>query len=319
MAISGTGTQSDPYMVDSVAGLLEKVQESDVYIKITKDLDCYKEDTLWQSVEWCSKYVDGQKHSIDNIYVYRELIKFACTNAKIVNTTFNITCDGLSESAILIVSGEGDSINSCNINLTMENMVNGISIFGSSRDWYGFNNNKIRVILKGKNESLSLFNIYNRYGNITNSEFLVYSYNSEASIDIINLIRSGGDENYVKKCRFKIDVPACKKFHIFDRYSSGCQIESSYFVGNIGTNEALFIETYAYSIVNSYIALKNHESSVNISTNSPTDNRTTAYNAINTFVDTEDTNIVPVGSFIGLTNAQCKDKDYLNSIGWYVK
>lgn len=321
MAITGTGTQGDPYMVDSVAGLLQKVQESGVYIKITKDLDCYEEDTPWQSVKWCSKYVDGQKHSIDNIYVYSECIVFDCQDGSIANITFNITCDGLSRHVCLfrLSSTMGNSINSCNINLTMENMVDNITIFDAWRDWYGFYNSKIKVILKGKNATLRILSIHNRYGYIRNSEFLVYAYDNEASIDEINMIYGAGSEIYVEKCRFKVNVPVCKRFHIFERYSEGCQISSSYFIGDIGTNEALFNGTRGYSIVNSYIALKNHESSVNISTNSPTDNRTTVYNAINTFVDTEDTNIVPIGSFIGLTKAQCKDKDYLNSIGWYVK
>lgn len=321
MAITGTGTQNDPYMVDSVAALLQKVQEDSVYIKITKDLDCYKEDTPWQNVEWHSKSVDGQNHKIGNIYASGECLKFYCRDASIANIEFDITCDQLSgETRIFaLYYTMGNNVNSCKINLTLENTSGRVTIFQASRDWYSFNNSKVKVTLKGKNTELIGLNMYYRYGHIRNSEFLIYPYDNEASIDEINMIYSSNGENYIERCRFRIEVPECKRFHVFGSSSYGCQISSSYFIGNIGTEEALFKDTRGYTIVNSYIALKNHKSKVNISTNIPTNDRTTAYNAINTFINAEDTNIAPVGSFIGLTEAQCKDPDYLNSIRWYVK
>jgi len=320
MAISGTGTQADPYIVDSVAALLQKVQENSVYIKIAKDLDCYKEDTPWQEVNWECMNVDGQNHKIDNIYVKNWCINFRCRDSSIKNIDFNITCNSLSSSASIFYLQDtmGNSINFCKINITLESTTEHIAVLHASQNWYSFNNNKIKIALKGKCASLMLLEMNSMYGYIRNSEFLLYSYDSNTSIDEINMI-SNYSETYVERCRFRVEVPVCKKFHILTSNSSNGQISSSYFIGNIGTEDALFKDTYSYTIQNSYIALKNHKSKVNISTNSPTSDRTTACNAINTFINAEDTNIVPVGSFIGLTEAQCKDPDYLNSIRWYVK
>lgn len=320
MAISGTGTQADPYIVDSVAALLQKVQEDGVYIKIAKNLDCYKEDTTWKEVDWKCKSVDGQNHKIDNIYVKDWCINFYCRDSSIANVELNITCNSLSSSAEIfrLQNTMGNSINFCKINITLESTAYHIAVLRASQEWYSFNNNKIKIALKGQCTSLTLLGINSRYGYIRNSEFLLYSYDNNTYIDEINMI-SNYSETYVERCRFRVEVPVCKKFHILASNSSNGQISSSYFIGNIGTEESLFKDTYSYTIQNSYIALKNHKSKVNISTNSPTSDRTTAYNAINTFINAEDTNIVPVGSFIGLTEAQCKDPDYLNSIRWYVK
>lgn len=312
MAISGTGTQADPYIVDSVAALLQKVQENSVYIKIAKDLDCYKEDTPWKKVYWNCKNVDGQNHKIDNIYAGNDCIQLNANNMLIEKIIFNITCDSLSESPRIFLASNyysSGSINSCRINLTLENTKDDVYAFYIERDWIYLNNCKIKVALKGKIATFTL--IYASMQNyVRNSEILVYTDDS-AIIDEMNILKRVN----IERCRVRIEVPECNRCHII--YSNG-QISSSYFIGNIGTDEPLFNNTY-YTIQNSYIALKNHKSKVNISTNSPTSDRTTAYNAINTFINAEDTNIVPVGSFIGLTEAQCKDPDYLNSIRWYVK
>lgn len=47
----GSGTEDDPYLVDTIAELRAKAALGEVYIKVTKDLDCNTENYLhWQTL-----------------------------------------------------------------------------------------------------------------------------------------------------------------------------------------------------------------------------------------------------------------------------
>lgn len=70
MAITGTGTQQDPYVVTTWAELAEKAAESDVYIKIGNDInlnDEYPEGISTQFTIKCAS-IDGDGKTIKNLY-----------------------------------------------------------------------------------------------------------------------------------------------------------------------------------------------------------------------------------------------------------
>ena len=70
MAITGTGTQQDPYIVTTWSELAEKAAESDVYIKIGNDInmnDEYPEGFSTQFTINCAS-IDGDGKTIKNLY-----------------------------------------------------------------------------------------------------------------------------------------------------------------------------------------------------------------------------------------------------------
>lgn len=69
MSISGTGTQADPFIVDTVKDLRAKMTVSNAYIKLACDLNCDDEMEYWSGVtSYCTEInLDG--HTIKNINI----------------------------------------------------------------------------------------------------------------------------------------------------------------------------------------------------------------------------------------------------------
>lgn len=69
MITFGSGTEDDPYLVDTIAELRAKAALGEVYIKVTKDLDCNTENYLhWQTLT-TDAHIDLDMHSILNVYI----------------------------------------------------------------------------------------------------------------------------------------------------------------------------------------------------------------------------------------------------------
>ena len=74
MAIQGTGTIDDPYLVATPAELRAKVVEDFCYIKLKNDID-FNNDTVlwgWETLELKCAQIDGDNHKITNCYVYQK-------------------------------------------------------------------------------------------------------------------------------------------------------------------------------------------------------------------------------------------------------
>lgn len=65
----GSGTEDDPYLVDTVKELREKAKLSSVYIKVVKDLDCNTENYLhWETIS-SNAHIDLDGHAILNVLI----------------------------------------------------------------------------------------------------------------------------------------------------------------------------------------------------------------------------------------------------------
>lgn len=74
MAIQGTGTIDDPYLVATPGELRAKVVEDFCYIKLKNDID-FNNDTVlwgWETLELKCAQIDGDNHKITNCYVYQK-------------------------------------------------------------------------------------------------------------------------------------------------------------------------------------------------------------------------------------------------------
>ena len=69
MITFGSGTEDDPYLVDTIKELRAKAALGEVYIKVTKDIDCNLENYLhWQTLT-TDAHIDLDMHSILNVYI----------------------------------------------------------------------------------------------------------------------------------------------------------------------------------------------------------------------------------------------------------
>ena len=65
--MTGTGIQTDPYLVDNIADFRAASVMDGAYIKLTADLDCNKEGYLeWQTLTSRCKEVDFDGHELIN-------------------------------------------------------------------------------------------------------------------------------------------------------------------------------------------------------------------------------------------------------------
>lgn len=70
MAITGEGTQDNPYIVHTIAEFREKAAEADCYIKLANDLDCNKDKYLsWETLDVACVDIDLNEFSIKSPYI----------------------------------------------------------------------------------------------------------------------------------------------------------------------------------------------------------------------------------------------------------
>jgi hypothetical protein len=98
MALQGTGTELDPYLITNLAELRTEVTNAAAYYKVTQDLDVI--DTEWEK-EWTECTIaclqlDFNNKKLRNITTALEhdVFKYNCINSEIINANFeNITCN----------------------------------------------------------------------------------------------------------------------------------------------------------------------------------------------------------------------------------
>ena len=68
--MTGTGTQTDPYLVDNIADFRSACVETDAYVKLVADLDCNKEKYLsWNTLTSNAIEVDFNGYAIKTPYI----------------------------------------------------------------------------------------------------------------------------------------------------------------------------------------------------------------------------------------------------------
>ena len=90
MAITGTGTQADPYVVTTWAELASKTSETGVYIKLGNDIDMNDEypEGLTSGLTVKCAQIDGDGKAIKNLYFKSERFILCEGNCTWKNTEF---------------------------------------------------------------------------------------------------------------------------------------------------------------------------------------------------------------------------------------
>ena len=97
MALQGTGTELDPYLITSLAELRTEVTNAAAYYKVTQDLDVYdtEYETEWKQCTIACLQLDFDNKKIRNITALNnDIFKYNCAASTIINANFeNITCN----------------------------------------------------------------------------------------------------------------------------------------------------------------------------------------------------------------------------------
>lgn len=127
MAITGTGTEQDPYIVTTYDELVEKAAESGKFVKIGNDiniLDEYPDGDMPQLV--LNAVIDGDDKIVSNWYstVERDLIAISNANARVNSLKIRNLYTKLSSGVVVqpTVQGGADFIfNNCEISGVIDN------------------------------------------------------------------------------------------------------------------------------------------------------------------------------------------------------
>jgi len=98
MALQGTGTELDPYLVTNLAELRTEITDANAYYKVTQDLDVIgtEWETEWTECTIACLQLDFNNKKLRNITTALEhdVFKYNCINSQIINANFeNITCN----------------------------------------------------------------------------------------------------------------------------------------------------------------------------------------------------------------------------------
>lgn len=279
MAITGTGTQADPWIVhnyDEIKDVLQNKLDSNTYAKLANDIDCndYGDSWEWETITLRANWVfefDLGGHTIKNIMIksgnslfYGKSTVNVIRNGKILNVFNN---DGES-----VIAGNG---------LTLKDIS--MSINGTGLTNYAFNYTKFQ----------------NCATYFKSNKLLSYFYNHNTSTS-----------EMVKNSDFYFEIGDMNYKNLFCNVSSVGLIDSCRFRGKIGGNKDYGWLHY-YAVNNSVIEIDTTEST---GYNSATMNISQG-----TIINTDICSETQTGTqLIKCTTAQMRDADYLNSIGFTV-
>lgn len=285
--MTGTGTADDPYVVDNIADFRSACLKSDAYIELSSDIDCNDNETISDNFNTLSIYchkIDGKGYSIRNIYtaINNNKSVFSFMSGRLAGGIYNLNFENVffnSTSCSFIDSLKNSSVKFYNCNFS--------GIINTSNS-YAFCNN------------------------IISAEKCTFNFKviSSRSLGVVFSCLKA------ESCEFRL------KMYSIKRYTStsgtiAVQADNSYVVGSwefqeedISTSKtALF--TYSN---HSYVAMSMKNAGTNIFFSTSSDPLTCFYD--NDLL--ENSEISEQNNIYALTTEQCKNKDYLNSIGFTV-
>ena len=290
----GTGTQLDPYQITTVAEF-RSMNDSTAYFKLMNNLDVNDSEwaTGWTGVALAFKEFDGNGHEVRNInqsggsYAIYYDVKYR-GSSKIKNISFaNVTLNGVAN--FMYFSGTDNitgnrvwTLDGVSLSIACNNVT---SIFNSdSIIWHTINITNSAVTISGRLQTIGVVNaitvINNLMINLDNAIF--YSTNNP------HILGTASVNNKFNKIAIlgTASFDHAKTSWIQDGYTS-----------------------QAFSC---YIAVEI------IGTIKPSDFSGTPVSVCFYDVDLYGGSMTAKTNLRALTTAQCKDKDYLNSIGFVV-
>lgn len=223
MAITGSGTEQDPYIVHDYTELRTACNNINVFVELANSIDCndYGEDFEWQTVELGGgSDLDLKTHTIKNFKVADDNYAFHCGNwskihnGKILNV-YLARSYGFS-ARWNSVETRWAYLENLSISINTGGGLNNIEVFDS------FAMNACAIYIEG-DVNTHLIYVYNADGaEITNTDFL---------LDI--------DSN----------TGSCSIFDGYNRRVKNCRIRGRFNITNAQTNRTLYLNGGFYLCV----------------------------------------------------------------------
>ena len=283
----GTGTQLDPYQITTVAEF-RGMNNASAYFKLMNNLDVNDSEwaSNWTQADIAFYSLDGDGHEIRNVNNAGSTYTLSITGGNfITNINFaNWVKDG--GTSIINYTSTNATISQVKMSITVNNITSLFDIPTSS---------SVRLIVE--NTSISLAGTIGSLGHISNLAALQWT---NVAIKLNGVIFLGGkfSSEYLINCG-----------------SSGAgTINKLSITGSATINNQRDIALRCYTVLSSYIALDMIDSPyLPLSFASGSAATTCFYDK-----DLMGETLTAQTNVHALTTAQCKDKDYLNSIGFVV-
>ena len=192
MAVTGTGTQADPYVVTTYAELVEKAAESGVYVKVGNDInitDEYPEGNMPNLV--VKSIIDGDNKTISNWYAlytdnYNNLIEVYSTGI-IKNLNLQNIYAILSSSRGFVANANSNDSSYCFENCNISGVILSGSFFYGYYCRYLMKDCSVNLLFKNSAKFIDISQAYMKDAEINNcyvklkSESNYYLFNSSAS------------------------------------------------------------------------------------------------------------------------------------------
>ena len=327
ISTTGTGTQSDPYIVDNTDDFVEAIAKPEAYVKLKNDINFnvgnYYDITSPINIK--CRELDGCGYKLDNI-----LSTLCCNLFTHYNSTTGTDYKNLDTNTIknlcieiFVLPYTSNAISDTYLFLQKSNKYNNLL----------FLNCDFRI--KGNGNNSTTFNIFGTTGSRSNGTSRISFRNCIFNIEMNNSSRynfthSNGAENsetYFYKCmiNLKYNSTGGTIFGNFDDLTEDCGI---YILNN---SSSIFINNSdGCAMYNSYIVYKSNNNS-KIYLTSANEYNTPSFKS-KCFYDKEisngliyeriwRSNDVALGTYtnlLALTTEQCKDAAYLNSQGFAI-
>ena len=287
MSLNGDGTQENPYQITTVAEF-RGMNDSTAYFKLMNDLDVNDSEwaTNWAQADIAFYSFDGDGHEIRNVNNAGSTYTLSITGGNfITNINFaNWVKDG--GTSIINYTSTNATISQVKMSITVNNITSLFDVPTSSS-----------VRLTVENTSISLTGTIGNLGHISNLAALQWT-NVAIKLNGVIFLGNKSYNGYLINCG----------------NNAASTINKLSITGSATINNQRDIALNCYTVLSSYIALDMIDSPylpLSFTSGTPL----TAC-----FYDQELAGITMAAqtNLHALTTAQCKDKDYLNSIGFVV-
>lgn len=196
MAITGTGTQEDPFAVHTALELRTALGEANAYVKLNNDIDCNYDCRIWEQLTVLATDLHLNEHNLLNIncrsgYVFYiptdSMHLFTIHDGWINNTILSGASfindnypNSVTYTANSKIGNYGTVIKDCAIFANVDEMYN----TGGSRYLWGRGTRFYNTVWKGKVHSASTSAYIGQEGSINNEGFLFEESQMALQVDI---------------------------------------------------------------------------------------------------------------------------------------
>lgn len=212
MAIQGTGTQADPYLVTNCEELRWAVSQTNSYVKLVNDID-FNDDSilwLWEPLFFTCAELDGNHKKITNCYCYQKSFLVVNDNDALHTHIFKNT---IIEA--IYISGATQTYNNDNFSFIQPRVSGGGGNSGSKYASIYFYDCDFRIKFYVEKNDAILFYIHESTGLsgecflrrcILNIDTFVNSYQLTNLFNIYNNSSQSANFGDVKNCEIKINL-----------------------------------------------------------------------------------------------------------------